>query len=118
LSWDAYSVTSNQQQHNIKIWMANVSDAALTTTSHNTSGMTLVFSGDYPLPTVGWNEFVFNQNNFAWDGHSNILIVCQRNNGAYNGRVEWRSHNPGFAAVCYNYTDGSAYNCESQTYSM
>ena len=118
LSWDAYSVTSNQQQHNIKIWMANVSDAALTTTSHNTSGMTLVFSGDYPLPTVGWNEFVFNQNNFAWDGHSNILIVCQRNNGAYNGRVEWRSHNPGFVAVSYDYTDGSAYNCESQTYSM
>ena len=118
LSWDVVSATSTQAQTDIKIWMANVSDAALTTTSHTTTGMTLVYDGTYPVATEGWNEFVFNQGTFAWDGHSNVLIICQRNRGDWQGSISWRCTNPGFLAQTYAYNDNNAYSATSQTYSM
>ena len=119
LSWYVASTTCTTPQNNIEIWMANVGDEALTTTSHTTAGMTLVYTGNDVLPVAGeWNEFVFNQGNFAWDGHSNILILCQRNNGEWQGSISWQTHNPGFAGTSYAYTDNEAYNAGTQTYSM
>ena len=79
LCWYATNRTGYEQS-NISIWMANVNDEALTTTSHNVSEMTLVYTGNM-TPVVGWNAFVFNENNFAWDGVSNVLVCVQRNNG-------------------------------------
>ncbi|MBO7074763.1 MAG: leucine-rich repeat protein [Bacteroidales bacterium] len=105
------------QQNNINIWMANVSDTELTETSHNVSDMTLVYTGDM-TPEIGWNEFIFNENTFTWDGTSNILVCVQRNNGVYNGTIYWQAHNPGFAALSYKYTDNSAYDMTTETYSM
>ena len=106
LSWYVASMTNSTPQNNINIWMANVSDEALSSTSHTTAGMTLVYTGNNVLPTAGqWNEFVFNQGTFSWDGHSNILILCQRNNGSYQGTISWQTHNPGFVAMCYAYSD-------------
>ena len=106
LSWYVASMTNNTPQNNISIWMANVSDEVLTSTSHTTSGMTLVYTGNNVLPTAGqWNEFVFNAGTFSWDGHSNIVIVCQRNNGSYQGSISWQTHNAGFTAMCYHYSD-------------
>jgi hypothetical protein len=97
LSWYVSSTSCTTPQNGISIWMANVNDAELTTTSHITSGMTLVYTGDGVLPVAGeWNEFVFNGGNFAWDGHSNILIVCQRLCGSWEGSISWQTHNPGF----------------------
>ena len=120
LSWYVLSTSCSTPQNNINIWMANVSDAALTTTSHTTAGMTLVYSGSSVLPVAGqWNEFVFNEGSFAWDGSSNILIVCQRQNGTYQGSVSWQTHNPGFAGMCYAYTDNTpGFDATTQTYSM
>ena len=119
VSWDATSVI-NYAQHNIKIWMANVSDDALTNTSQTTSGMTLVYSSGNAgiMLTTGWNEFVFNQSTFAWDGHSNILVAVQRNDGEWHGNTSWRTHNPGFLATIEDEDDNVSYNIESQTYSM
>ena len=120
VSWDATSVTSGAQ-HNIKIWMANVSYDVLTSTSYTTNGMTLVYSSGNDAITLntGWNEFVFNQGTFAWDGHSNILIAVQRNDGNYVSSSSWRTHNPGFLATIEEENDSDgAYNIESQTYDM
>ena len=89
LSWYVSSTTCTTPQNGISIWMANVSDAALTSTSHTTAGMTLVYTGANILPVVGWNEFEFNEGTFSWDGHSNILILCQRQNGSWEGSVSW-----------------------------
>ena len=106
LSWYVSSTTCTTPQNNISIWMANVDDAALSATSHTTNGMTLVYTGSSVLPTAGqWNEFVFNEGNFAWDGHSNILILCTRNNGSWQGSISWQTHNPGFLAMTYSYSD-------------
>ena len=88
LSWYVSSTTCTTPQNNISIWMGNVSDAALTSTSHTTAGMTLVYTGNNVLPVTNqWNEFVFNEGNFAWDGQSNIVILCARNNGSWQGSV-------------------------------
>ena len=119
LSWYVDNTTCTQEQNNISIWMANVEDTEIPTSSHNTTGMTLVYTGSgLPAPVVGWNEFVLNGDSFAWDGVSNVLIVCQRNNGAYQGRVNWRTHNPGFYAQGYNYTDGTAYDLGTTSYTL
>jgi hypothetical protein len=85
--------------------MANVSDNELTTTSHITNNMTLVYTGNNVLPVAGWNEFVFNAGNFSWDGQSNILILCTRNNGDWQGSISWQTHSPGFVATTYAYSD-------------
>ena len=119
LSWYVSSTTCTTPQNGISIWMANVSDSELTATSHTTAGMTLVYTGANVLPVAGeWNEFVFNAGNFAWDGHSNVLVVCQRLNGSWQGSVSWQTHNPGFTAMTYDYDDYEVYDMTSQTYSM
>jgi len=114
LSWYATSIVS-ATQNGISIWMANVDDAAMTTTSHLTSGMTLVYTGSL-TPAVGWNEFVLNGSSFSWDGTSNLLICVQRNNGSYQSGMNWQVGNVGFTASDYRYNDGSAYDMTTTQY--
>ena len=108
LSWEANNETGYEQQ-GISIWMANVSDDALTTTSHVTTDMTLVYTGSV-TPVTGWNEFIFNEETFVWDGESNILIFCQRNNGTWNSTISWKASSVGFTAMSYRYQDSGAYD--------
>jgi len=109
LSWYATNAPGYAQQ-GITIWMANVEDTELTTTSHIVTGMTKVYTGAM-TPAVGWNEFVFNEGTFSWDGHSNILIYCQRNNGEWNSTVSWQATgSQPFTAMSYRYQDSGAYD--------
>ena len=112
LSYFVASTTCTTPQNNISIWMANVPENELTTTSYTTNNMTLVYTGNNVLPVANqWNEFVFNEGNFAWDGQSNIVILCARNNGSWQGSVSWQTHNPGFLATTYAYSDtNNGYN--------
>ena len=117
LSWYATSSTGYLQS-NLSIWMANVNESALTATSHNTSNMTLVYTGAM-TPEIGWNEFEFNEGNFVWDGISNVLICVQRNNGAWQyNPINWQSHNCGFVSMTYKYRDETPYNMMNETYSV
>ena len=117
ISWYC-TATNNNPQNNITIWIANVEQTAVTSPSPLTSTMTKVYEGSC-TPAVGWNEFVFNQGNFAWDGHSNILVCVQRNNGAWASGVSWQVGTQSFTASAYNYTDsGSGYDMTTQTYTM
>ena len=109
LSWYATNAPGYAQQ-GITIWMANVDDEALTTTSHIVTGMTKVYTGAM-TPAIGWNEFVFNEGTFSWDGHSNVLIFCQRNNGAWNSTVNWQATSGmNFTCQAYRYQDSGAYD--------
>ena len=108
LSWYATNATGYRQQ-GISLWMANVSDTTPTTTSHTVDGMTLVYTGSI-TPEVGWNEFVFNEHPFLWDGHSHVLILCQRNNGEWNSTVYWQSHQTDFTSTSYRYQDSGPYD--------
>ena len=108
LSWYATNAPGYAQQ-GISIWMANVDDTELTTTSHNVNDMTLVYTGSM-TPAIGWNEFAFNEGSFNWDGHSNILIFCQRNNGSWNSSVQWQAGTVAFNAMSYKYQDDGAFD--------
>ena len=108
LSWYANNETGYEQQ-GISIWMANVTDTELTTSSHVVTGMTLVYTGSV-TPAIGWNEFVLNGESFAWDGTSNLLIFCQRNNGNWNSTINWQCTAVGFNAMSYRYQDSGAYD--------
>jgi hypothetical protein len=109
LSWYANNAPGYNQQ-GITIWMANVPDTELTTTSHVVTGMTKVYTGSM-TPAIGWNEFVFNEGTFSWDGLSNVLIYVQRNNGTYNSSVQWRATaSYPFNAMAYRYQDSGAYD--------
>ena len=116
LSWYATNSTGDSQ-NNLSIWMANVSENALTSTSHNTSEMTLVYSGEM-TPEIGWNEFVFNEDGFSWDGTSNILVCVQRNNGDWSPTINWQSHECGFVCMAYDYQDGTPYDMMTETYGL
>jgi len=109
LSWYANNAPGYNQQ-GITIWMANVADQALTTTSHIVTNMTKVYTGNI-TPAIGWNEFVFNEGTFSWDGYSNVLILCQRNNGAWNSTVSWKATSGmNFTCAAYRYQDSGAYD--------
>ena len=115
LSWYCTGTNGNLQS-NITIWMANVAETAIGGNSIVTSGMTKVYTGNM-TPTVGWDEFVFNQGNFSWDGHSNILISVQRNNGAWASGINWQCGTQSFTASGYSYNDSQgAYNMETNSY--
>ena len=116
ISWNASNQNGDNQQ-GLTIWMANVTDTQVSTTSPTSAGMTKVYTGSM-TPTTGWNEFVFNENEFAWDGSSNILILMQRNNGDWNfNAINWLSHSMANAAS-YAYRDNTSYNMEAETYTM
>ena len=109
LSWYATNAPGYAQQ-GLSIWMANVTDTELTTTSHVVTDMTLVYTGSM-TPEIGWNTFEFNEGNFTWDGASNILILCQRNNGNWNSTVNWQATTGlSFNAMAYRYQDSGAYD--------
>ena len=115
LSWYC-TATNGNLQSNITIWMANVEETAIGGNSIMTGGMTKVYTGNM-TPTVGWDEFVFNEGTFAWDGHSNILISVQRNNGAWASGISWQCGTQSFTASGYSYNDSQgAYNMETNSY--
>ena len=118
LSFNANNSIS-QDQNNIKIWMANVTDTEVSAASPVATGMTLVYEGNLANPTpTGWIEFDFNQGTFSWDGSSNVLILCQRNNGSWTSSIQWQAHNPGFYGMGYLYNDNSSYSVETTSYSL
>ena len=112
-----FATTGTTTQTGIRIWMANVSNDVVSSTSPLVNGMTLVYTGSC-TPGFGWNYFVFNHNNFSWDGHSNILIICQRNHNGLGGMMQWQSHEAGFNCVGYNYNHEQPYNAETTTYEL
>ena len=98
--------------------MANVEETAIPGSSIMTSGMTKVYTGNMTPTANTWNEFVFNEGNFAWDGHSNILISVQRNSGAWASGINWQSGTQSFTAGGYSYNDSGygPYNMETTSY--
>ena len=118
LSW--YCTASNGNlQSDITIWIANVDATDIGTNSTITNGMSKVYTGNMTPIANAWNEFVFNEGNFAWDGHSNILISVQRNNGAWASGINWQCGAQNFTASGYSYNDSQgAYNMETTSYTF
>jgi hypothetical protein len=116
ISWYSESTYAYNIQ-NVSIWMANVTATEASATSPLGSGMTLVYQGNFQ-EVVGWNEFVFNQGSFAWDGTSNVLVMVQMNNGDWGSSIQWKAYNTGLSVSSYTYRDYTAYNAGTESYSM
>ena len=116
IAWFSNS-TYGYDIQNISIWMANVPDTQVSTNSPLGSTMTLVYQGNFQ-EVVGWNEFVFNAGNFAWDGQSNVLVMTQMNNGDWGSSIQWACGNVGFTAGSYTYRDNTAYDANTTSYTM
>ena len=116
VSWYSES-TFGYNVQNVSIWMANVADATVSSASPLGSTMTLVYQGNFQ-EVVGWNEFVFNQGSFAWDGSSNVLVMVQMNNGSWSSAIQWQSHTASFQAGGYLYQDSAPYNVQTTSYSL
>ena len=94
---------------NITIFAANTSKQAFTS---NTDWVLVdntfdtVFTGSLDPTEVGWNTFSFT-NPVQWDGHSNIVLACLRdNNGEYctsGYQPYWRySTTTSYKSIYYN----------------
>ncbi len=118
LSW--YCTASNGNlQSNITIWMGNVDMTSIGSSSEVTGGMTKVYEGNMTPTANQWNEFIFNQGSFAWDGHSSILVSVQRNNGAWASGINWQVSDQDFTASGYSYNDSDgAYNMATTSYTF
>ncbi len=118
LSWFCTS-SNNNPQNNITIWMANVNETSMGTSSMVTGGMEKVYEGNITPVAEQWNEFVFNQGSFAWDGHSNILVSVQRNSGSWASGIAWQVGAQSFTASGYSYNDSDgAYNMATTSYTF
>jgi hypothetical protein len=116
ISWYSSS-TYGYNIQNVSIWMANVTDTQVGTSSPLGNNMTLVYEGNFQ-EVVGWNEFVFNAGNFAWDGQSNVLVMTQMNNGSWSSSIQWACGNVGFTAGGYVYQDNTPYSAGTTSYTL
>ncbi|MBO6051132.1 MAG: fibronectin type III domain-containing protein [Bacteroidales bacterium] len=79
----AYS-SQNTDKTDVKIYLAHRTSSTFSSTTDWTpiSGATLVYEG--PLVcTQGWNTFTFD-NDFAYNGSDNLVLIVDDNSGAYN----------------------------------
>ena len=114
ISWYSES-TYGYNIQNISIWMANVTDTQVSSTTPLGNNMSLVYQGNFQ-EVVGWNEFVFNAGGFAWDGSSNVMVMVQMNNGSWSSSISWQCHNAGFTAGSYVYQDNTPYSAGTTSY--
>ncbi len=97
----------------IKIWMGNVDDVALTSTSMDLSAMTLVFEGGHQV-TSEWNDFELN-GAFSWDGTHNLVVIFQDNTGSctsYSTYPYWAATYCSTYMSAYSRNDDNAYDLE------
>src|SRR5574344_420670 len=83
LMYNVTQATSGFVMQGFKVFMANIPSSTVlsTTTQYTGTYQTVIANATIPAPTVGWHELVFD-NNFIWDGSSDILIKVCWDNGA------------------------------------
>ncbi len=78
------------------------------------SGFTNVLNDTGFLPTVGWNQHVFNTP-FYWDGISSILInTCSYTSTGYTLNAVFNQSATSYPSTTLAFQDGSPYICEAQ----
>ena len=101
------------------VYMANVPESTLTDFIHPDSThqfVEVITDADMCFSSATWQMHPFNQN-FTWDGHSNVLVSIQRNHGHYASSpyASFQVHNTATAKSCYKYQDGGAYDINTVT---
>ena len=105
--------TGGDRFDNMNVWLANVSESDLSAGPIIPNDSNHVF-----VKVIDNTSFSFGSNTgwmlhgfdtaFTWDGHSNILISVQRNNGSYSGSTSFHAHNTTGVKTRYYYQDGGS----------
>ena len=112
LQFKPTSTNGGNQLSNCEIYMANTALDDLSSGFSNASDFELVWSGDLGYTTTGWRTVVFDDD-FQWDGVSNIVVAVRRNTGTWSGTTQFASYTAGAQLACYVYEDGSPYTMGS-----
>ncbi|MCQ2221028.1 MAG: fibronectin type III domain-containing protein, partial [Prevotella sp.] len=71
-----------------------------------------VFTGSLNFSTNDWQTVAFDSA-FTWDGHSNIVVAVNRQNGSYASSGYFDAFSASASKARYIYQDGSAYTLGS-----
>lgn len=105
LSFNVANTNGCDPHSGFTISLKNVS--ATNVTSVDDSDMTTVFGPEEVTPSTGWNTHEFD-NNFCWDGVSDILVEVCFANTAYSYNASTYYSSTSFTASRYVYADGSS----------
>lgn len=83
LTWNVLAKNSTQPYQGFSIKMAAVNYSLLSNSIDSSTNLTLVYTSSAYSTTLGINQFNFN-NNFAWNGNSNLLLEVCFDNGTSN----------------------------------
>ena len=105
----SYAYTSqNDDKTDVKIYLAHRNTSTFSSTTDWTpiSSATLVYEG--PLVcTQGWNTFTFD-NDFAYNGSDNLVLIVDDNSGAYNSSsYTFNAHTMTSNSSIYYQSDGT-----------
>ncbi|MCR4829774.1 MAG: fibronectin type III domain-containing protein [Bacteroidales bacterium] len=106
------NTTGHDKFNNMVMWMANVPNTSLDTLiipdETNNVFTKVIDTTSFNYNEADWQLFAFDTP-FAWDGHSNVLVVVKRDNGSYSCTAEFAAHTTsGSATTTYCvYTDGA-----------
>ena len=116
LGFKPASTTAGTYFTNMDVYLANVSQSTLSSSSFITPSATTPFvhvisSSNFSYSDTDWQIHGFDST-FTWDGHSNVLVAVNRRHGSYSSGASFRAHNHGTGntKMCYAYTDSSPYS--------
>lgn len=109
------AVSASPKFDSMVVYLGNtaVSEFSSTTAFVNVDTMNFVkvYRGSFNPMQVGWNAIQLDTT-FLWDGHSNVILVVDRNDGAFqNGNVFTTSATPGYKTI-YTYSDSRSGNAD------
>lgn len=105
-----FEMTALSSQRTYKIYLMHT-DATDANNWIPATNAQLMFDAPQTL-AVGMNTFVFDSS-FAYNGIDNLLLIVLDVTGSYTSGNSWRSHDAGFTAAKYIYSDGGAYSITS-----
>ena len=112
------STTDRNYAYTVDVYLGETSQSTLSTsTAIPLNQLTLVASNAQMTSHIGFNNINFTTPyTFSGNG-SNIVVMVVNKTGAYDGSgLYWTSHSVGSNVAIYAYTDGSAYDPATASY--
>ncbi|MBQ9639724.1 MAG: fibronectin type III domain-containing protein [Bacteroidales bacterium] len=113
------SATGGTHANNCRIFLGNTTKSVFSSSSDfvnvdTSANFTLVYSGTMNWTSEGWRVVRFDRP-FQWDGHSNVIVVVDRDNGSYVSDGNRRTHSTTGYKSIYGYSDSENPNPFSLT---
>ncbi len=114
------NVSGNTHFNNCRVFLKHTDRTEFTSTMSDYDSVdasNLVYTGDLNWTATGWRQVEFDSA-FVWDGHSNVLIAIDRDNGSYSGNGSFLAYSGSVYRSIYQYSDGTNINPLTHSGSM